>query len=83
MANNETLMQIRRSIEGSVGQKVQLRTNKGRKKSLISQGVLDSVYPAVFIVRVDDGLLSERKLSYSYSDVLTETVELTFSPALM
>jgi len=76
-------MQIRRNIENSVGRKVQLRTNKGRKKSNISEGVLDSAYPAVFIVRIDDGLSSERKLSYSYSDVLTETVELTFSPNVM
>lgn len=83
MATQETLMQIRRNIEGSIGKRVQLRTNKGRKKSLISEGVLDSAYPGVFIVRVDDGLLTQRKLSYSYSDVLTETVELTFGPNVM
>lgn len=83
MANRDTLMQIRRDIEDSVGKKVQLRTNKGRKKSNVSEGILDSAYPAVFIVRIDDGLVSERKLSYSYSDVLTETVELTFSQAFM
>lgn len=80
MATKETLMQIRKSIESSVGRNVQLRTNKGRKKSHVSQGVLDSAYPGVFIVRVDAGLMTERKLSYSYSDVLTETVELTFAP---
>jgi uncharacterized protein Veg len=83
MTNRDTLIQIRRNIENSVGKKVQLRTNKGRKKSNVSEGVLDSAYPGVFIIRIDDGLLTERKLSYSYSDVLTETVELTFSSAFM
>lgn len=78
VATKETLIEIRRTIENSVGKHVQLRTNKGRKKAHVSEGILDSVYPGIFVIRIDAGMGSERKLSYSYSDVLTETVELTF-----
>jgi uncharacterized protein Veg len=79
MATKETLTQIRRSIEDCVGKKVVLRTNKGRKKVKTREGVLEEAYPNVFVVRIDDGLCSQRKVSYSYSDVLTDSVEITLS----
>lgn len=77
MATRETLTQIRKSIEDCIGQKVVLKTNKGRKKVKVREGVLEEAYPSVFVVRIDDGMMSERKVSFSYSDVLTETVEVT------
>ena len=36
---------------------------------------LERTYPNIFVVRIDEKR-SERRVSYSYSDVLTETVEL-------
>lgn len=79
MATRETLSEIRSNVKDCIGKKVVLRTNKGRKKVQVKEGVLEEVYPSVFIVRIDDGLVSERKVSYSYSDILTETVEITLS----
>jgi len=79
LATKETLQEIRRNVENCVGQKVVLKTNKGRKKVQVREGVLEEVYPSVFTVRIDEGLLSERMLSFSYSDILTETVEISFS----
>lgn len=76
MATKETLQEIRRSVKTCIGQKVILKTNKGRKKVQVREGVLEEVYPNVFIVRIDGGLMSERMVSYSYSDILTETVEI-------
>ncbi|MCK8059294.1 MULTISPECIES: Veg family protein [unclassified Fusibacter] len=77
MATRETLSEIRKTIEGCIGEKVVLRTNKGRKKVKVREGVLEEAYPNVFVVRIDDGMMSQRKVSFSYSDVLTETVEVT------
>jgi len=79
LATRETLTEIRNNVKDCIGKKVILRTNKGRKKVHVKEGVLEEVYPSVFIVRIDDGLVSERKVSYSYSDILTETVEITLS----
>lgn len=77
MATKETLTQIRRNIEACVGKKVVLRTDKGRKKVKQHEGILVEAYPSVFVVVIDDGLCSSRKISYSYSDVLTDCVEVS------
>ncbi|MBK5252165.1 MAG: Veg family protein [Peptostreptococcaceae bacterium] len=76
MATKETLSIIKRSVQDCIGEKVVLKTNKGRKKVLVKEGVLEEVYSNIFIVRINNGLESERTVSYSYSDVLTETVEI-------
>lgn len=77
MATKETLTKLKRNVENYIGQKVVLKTNKGRKRVFVKEGVLEEVYPSIFVVRIDRGLISERKVSYSYSDILTETVEIT------
>ncbi len=77
MATKKTLGEIKQSVEDHLGERVTLKTNKGRKKVKVKEGVLLETYPAVFVVRIDEGLESERKISYSYSDILTETVEVT------
>ncbi|MDW7652001.1 MAG: Veg family protein [Bacillota bacterium] len=71
-----TLMQIRRSLESHVGQKIRLRAHRGRRKTLEKIGVLENTYPSIFVVRIDEPTYNQR-LSFSYADVLTETVELT------
>jgi len=40
MIDRGELFQIKRDIEGCIGEKVQLRANKGRKKSFIREGFL-------------------------------------------
>ncbi|WP_432662518.1 Veg family protein [Wukongibacter baidiensis] len=77
MATKETLTNLKKNVESYIGQKVILKTNKGRKRVFVKEGVLEEVYQNIFIVRIDRGLNSERKVSYSYSDILTETVEIT------
>lgn len=76
MATKETLSRIKQSVQACIGEKVVLKTNKGRKKVLVKEGVLEEVYSNIFVVRINNGLESERTVSYSYSDVLTETVEI-------
>jgi len=76
LATKETLTNIKRNVQDCIGEKVVLKTNKGRKKVLVKEGVLEEVYTNVFVVRINNGLDSERTVSYSYSDVLTETVEI-------
>ncbi len=77
MATRETLMKIRENVESCIGQKVLLQTNKGKRKAKTSEGILSEVYNNVFIVKVDNGSTKSRKMSFSYSDILTETVEVT------
>ena len=53
MENNRTLANIRKDIENHVGEKVTLKANGGRKKILVNDGVIESVHPSIFVVRLE------------------------------
>jgi uncharacterized protein Veg len=53
MAKN-VLLEIRRSLEPHVGSRVMLRANGGRRKTIERTGVLEEIYPSVFIVNLDE-----------------------------
>ena len=76
MIDRVELFQIKRDIEGCIGEKVQLRANKGRKKSFIREGVLENTYPSIFVVKFENEYDNTRRVSYSYTDILTKAVEL-------
>lgn len=76
MAATNTLGKIRKELEMHVGEKVKLRANRGRRKTFEKVGVLENTYPSIFVVRVDEENYYQR-LSFSYADVLTSTVELS------
>jgi uncharacterized protein Veg len=74
MAKN-ALLEIKRSLEPHVGSKIMLRANGGRRKSIERTGVLEEIYPSVFIVKMDQEQHAIKRVSYSYADILTESVE--------
>ena len=76
MAAKNALGKIRSQLETHVGQVIKLRANRGRRKTFEKVGVLEKTYPSIFVVRVDEDNYKQR-LSFSYADVLTETVELS------
>ncbi|MBE3597130.1 MAG: Veg family protein [Hydrogenibacillus sp.] len=76
MAKN-ALADIKSLLEGYVGRRIRLKANGGRKKTVEHVGILEETYPLVFIVKLDEETRPLRRVSYSYADVLTETVELT------
>lgn len=76
MAAKNALVQIRKELENHVGEKIKLRANRGRRKTFEKEGVLESTYPSIFVIRVDEKHYNQR-LSFTYSDVLTATVELS------
>lgn len=77
MATRATLGNIRKRVEESIGQPVTLRTHSGRKKYYTKTGKVVATYPSIFVVNIDCGMNSERHVSYTYSDLLTSTVEIT------
>ena len=76
MAKN-SLLEIKRSLEVHVGSKISLRANGGRRKTIERTGVLEEIYPSVFIVKLDQDQHAFKRVSYSYADILTESVEVT------
>ena len=69
------LANIKGTLDGYVGCKIHLKANSGRRKIVERTGVLESTYPSLFIVRLDEDLHAVDRVSYSYADVLTEVVE--------
>ena len=76
------VLQIRNTLEGSIGKRVVLKANKGRNKITIKEGILESAYPSLFVGKVSNEYDSVRRVSYTYSDVLTSTVEVTICDEL-
>jgi uncharacterized protein Veg len=74
---NKDIFLVKNDIERCLGSKVKLESNKGRHKSIINVGIICDVYPSIFTVQLFEGKLPSRKLSFSYTDVLTNTVEIT------
>lgn len=73
----KTLADIKKSLDGNLGKRLQLRANGGRKKTVECEGVLSETYHAVFVVELNEDNACKR-VSYSYTDILTEAVEITF-----
>lgn len=77
MEKNKTIASIKKEIEKHIGEKVTLKANGGRKKILVNDGVIESAYPSIFVVRLEAD--TQRTVTYSYSDVLTNTVQLHYA----
>ena len=73
MIEKSNISEVRKNIEGCVGQKVLLRGSLGRNKSFEKEGTLVNTYSNIFVVKMDD---TQRNVTYSYTDVLTKSVEL-------
>ncbi|GGD28239.1 ABC transporter permease [Pontibacillus chungwhensis BH030062] len=78
----KTLAEIKQSLDGQIGKRLTLKANGGRRKTIERSGVLAETYPSVFIVELDQEENAYERVSYSYADVLTETVELNFGEDL-
>ncbi|MFS0865383.1 biofilm formation stimulator Veg [Fredinandcohnia sp. 179-A 10B2 NHS] len=74
----KTLHDIKRSLDTNLGKRLTLKANGGRRKTIERSGVLAETYPSVFVIELDQDENSFERVSYSYADILTETVQLTF-----
>jgi uncharacterized protein Veg len=76
LAAKRLLSDIKRDLDGLIGERVRLRANRGRRKVDEREGILEKTYPSIFVVKIDEEPAGARRISFSYADVLTETVEL-------
>lgn len=70
--------EIREHLESNLGKRVFIRANQGRRRYLESEGVLVETYPKLFVVHLDQSNAVRRR-SYTYADVLTDTVQITIN----
>jgi uncharacterized protein Veg len=63
---------LKTDILEKVGQKIIVKGSLGRSKSFEKEATIEKVYPNIFIVKYEE---NDRNVTYSYTDVLTRTVE--------
>lgn len=75
---NDEILQVKKQIDQHIGSKVRIRANKGRKKIVIKEGIIENTYPSIFVVKVPNELNNSfRTISYSYTDLITHDVKLS------
>lgn len=70
-----TLEQIKQAVLSLKGEQVKLYINRGRRKILKLEGIIDNVYTSVFTVK--DKIVNSSTYTYSYSDILCGEVKIT------
>ncbi len=76
MIISNDITKVRENIEGFLGQPVVIKCNRGKRRTTISRGVLESTYPSVFVVTFNnEEENTSHKASFSYTDLLTKRVE--------
>ncbi|MGO4890199.1 biofilm formation stimulator Veg [Anaerobacillus sp. MEB173] len=73
----KTLIDIKRTLDENIGKRITIKANGGRRKTIERSGFIEETYPSVFIIKLDEDQNAFERVSYSYADVLTSTVELT------
>ncbi|MBN2405963.1 MAG: Veg family protein [Coriobacteriia bacterium] len=73
----EVVGRIRSDLESLMGSRMRLKANMGRSKILEREGVLEQTHPSLFVLKIDEKRGRTARVSYSYVDILTGTVELT------
>lgn len=71
----KNIKDVKQMVTSCRAQRVAVRVNLGRNKSVSYSGVLAEIYPALFTVRPDDENFLG-KTAYSYSDVLCGNVKI-------
>ncbi|SJZ92637.1 Uncharacterized protein Veg [Pilibacter termitis] len=73
-----TIANIKENMQNKLGSQIEIIAQTGRKRQSKRKGVLSEVYPSVFVVDLDQDENSFERVSYSYSDILTKSVEVCF-----
>lgn len=63
---------LKTDIGDIIGQKIIIKGSLGRSKSFEKEATIEKAYPNIFVVKYEE---NERNVTYSYTDVLTGTVE--------
>lgn len=72
MICQDDIANLKTDISEKIGQKIIVKGSLGRSRAFAKEATLEKVYPNIFIVRYEE---NNRNVTYSYTDVLTRTVE--------
>ena len=72
-----TIEKIKTDIEKHIGKRVKIIFNGSRNKTEEYNAIVEETYPYIFLVKLEGDNAPKTK-TFSYSDILTEVVELYF-----
>lgn len=75
MVSKDALIKVKQDVEGFIGQDILVKANVGRNKCICRRGTIDSTYPNLFVFKEAE---TDSKLSYSYADLVTNMLEISF-----
>ena len=61
MSSPRAISDIKKDLESFVGSKIRLKANRGRNRIIEKEGVLESIYHNIFVIKID-----ERKSSVEF-----------------
>ena len=69
---------VRASVHRHCGRKVMIQLDRGRNKVDVQEGVIQSAYPSVFTILVEDTSTENppQLLSFSYTDIITRDIRM-------
>ena len=63
---------LKTDINDKIGQKIIVKGSLGRSKSFEKEATIEKAYPNIFVIKYEE---ENRNVTYSYTDILTRTVE--------
>ncbi len=72
MICQKDITNLKTDIGEKIGQKIIVKGSLGRSKSFEKEATIEKAYPNLFIIKFEE---ENRNVSYSYTDVLTKTIE--------
>ncbi|MDF4143088.1 Veg family protein [Lactobacillus kefiranofaciens] len=73
-----SIITIKNKLDSHLGDTLTVVAQAGRKKVTKRRGVLKETFPAVFVVDLDQHQNNFKRVSYSYTDLLTRSIVLKF-----
>ncbi len=72
MIYKDDILNLKSDITQKIGQKIIVKGTLGRSKFFEKEATIEKAYPNLFVVKYDE---NNRNVTYSYTDILTRTVE--------
>lgn len=76
MARKQILGKIKHQVDELIGNPIVIRTFDNRNRKIENAGIVEDTYPNIFIVNIQIDRGISRRVAYSYTDILTESIEI-------
>lgn len=68
----DDITSLKTDIDEIIGQKIMVKGSLGRCKTFEKEATIEKTYPNIFVIKYEE---ENRNVTYSYTDILTRTVE--------